>query len=385
MLLFTTKQDSYFKFLDWILYLCFCGLSAFFMREVLEKFISGKTSFAQSEEPSKELPTITLCFSNPDSIKTTYEYGLDFKIKYTLKARNIETSTFLIEGTNMTVLKEIVSLNKFISETLGNCYKFSHIFFKVMDYQYSNLLVHFDNSVILPDTTKLKLFLTSEINVYGLAINQWKNGKVAKIEISKGFYETVDVQTHKSLYLPGKSNCTNVSFYECISRIYEINEMKCLPGTYPSYLPVCKETNGKYWDKFWYVWDEVTKNGQCPKLCKKIEYFAEPVGSMKVKKFDPKAMFGFSLTFESLNFMTLVNEEYLIYDTTSMIGSVGGTLGMCIGFSFTGVMSILTNFLNNGITIMKHKWKTVNSKTSLDVKKTDFRNHFTKADISEIN
>ena len=35
--------------------------------------------------------------------------------------------------------------------------------------------------------------------------------------------------------------------------------------------------------------------------------------------------------------------EYLIYDTIGMIGSVGGTLGMCIGFSFSNV---LTNIIN---------------------------------------
>ena len=34
-----------------------------------------------------------------------------------------------------------------------------------------------------------------------------------------------------------------------------------------------------------------------------------------------------------------VFHEYLIYDTMSMIGSVGGTLGIFIGFSMTGVIS----------------------------------------------
>ena len=32
-------------------------------------------------------------------------------------------------------------------------------------------------------------------------------------------------------------------------------------------------------------------------------------------------------------------EEYFIYDVRDVIGSVGGTLGMFIGFSFTGVIS----------------------------------------------
>ena len=372
MMLSNIKQDSYFKLLDWILYLCFFGLSAFFMWEVLEKFISGKSSFAKYEEPMNELPTITLCFPDPDSVKTEYEYGLDFKIEYTLKTKDIVTSTILIEGTNMTVLGEIVSFNKFLSKSMGYCYKFSHIFFDAMAYQFSNFWLYFNESVILPDTTKLHLFFTSEINVFGLAVNSWRIGRVAKIEINKGFHGQIDVRPQKLIYLSGKSNCGHESFYECFSRIYATNEssIKCFPGTLPSNLPLCKNINRKYMGKFWSVWNKVSKNGQCPKLCKTIQYFAETVASTKLSKlFNPNATFAFGLMFDSSNYMTSVYEEYLIYDTISMIGSIGGTLGMCIGFSFTGVTSILTKFLHNGIIIMKNQVKPFNSKTSLGCEK----------------
>ena len=33
--------------------------------------------------------------------------------------------------------------------------------------------------------------------------------------------------------------------------------------------------------------------------------------------------------------------EYIIYDFVATISAIGGTLGLCIGFSFTGVASIL--------------------------------------------
>ena len=38
-----------------------------------------------------------------------------------------------------------------------------------------------------------------------------------------------------------------------------------------------------------------------------------------------------------------------------MIGSVGGTLGMCIGFSFTGMISFVIDFIENGIRIVEGK------------------------------
>ena len=37
-------------------------------------------------------------------------------------------------------------------------------------------------------------------------------------------------------------------------------------------------------------------------------------------------------------------QEYLIYDTMGMIGSVGGTLGVFIGFSMTGLISTAIDY-----------------------------------------
>ena len=34
--------------------------------------------------------------------------------------------------------------------------------------------------------------------------------------------------------------------------------------------------------------------------------------------------------------MTVFYQERLVFDTVGMLGSIGGTLGMCIGFSFSG-------------------------------------------------
>ena len=40
-----------------------------------------------------------------------------------------------------------------------------------------------------------------------------------------------------------------------------------------------------------------------------------------------------------------IYQEYLIYDSIGMIGSVGGTLGMFIGFSFSNAISSILNYL----------------------------------------
>ena len=42
----------------------------------------------------------------------------------------------------------------------------------------------------------------------------------------------------------------------------------------------------------------------------------------------------------------VVNQEYLIYYTIGLIGSVGGTLEMFIGLSFSGTISQIITYLS---------------------------------------
>ena len=49
--------------------------------------------------------------------------------------------------------------------------------------------------------------------------------------------------------------------------------------------------------------------------------------------------------FENPGKVTL-HTEYILYDLISMVGNVGGTLGLFIGFSFTGLIAfVLQSFL----------------------------------------
>ena len=43
-----------------------------------------------------------------------------------------------------------------------------------------------------------------------------------------------------------------------------------------------------------------------------------------------------------------VDEEYLIYDLVAMIGAIGGTLGLCIGFSFFDSCGFIISYLEQG-------------------------------------
>ena len=52
-----------------------------------------------------------------------------------------------------------------------------------------------------------------------------------------------------------------------------------------------------------------------------------------------------------------VKQEYLIVDTITMIGSVGGTLGLFIGFSFLTCMSSIIETLKSFVNMLDNYLK----------------------------
>ena len=74
-----------------------------------------------------------------------------------------------------------------------------------------------------------------------------------------------------------------------------------------------------------------------PKSCMIIQYFGEV--ELKYQR-DQKYEAYFSYNFAPPK-TVMVHEEYLIYDTIGFLGSIGGALGLCIGFSFSNTITFL--------------------------------------------
>ena len=86
----------------------------------------------------------------------------------------------------------------------------------------------------------------------------------------------------------------------------------------------------------------------CPKSCSIKKYLGEIVYK------DDIANYGFSYNntfYTDFDFAppykVKVSEQYLIYDFIGLVGSVGGTLGLFIGFSFYDMISRLCNKLRS--------------------------------------
>ena len=200
-------------------------------------------------------------------------------------------------------------------------------------------------------------------NVGGFFFQKFiKNGKAMRIRIDKGMAKDISLKAKKHRYLETYNKCSKESYYECLSRkimaaTLEDSAKNCTSVSLP-FLPICK--NGKIDDnisawKFHNNLKNVTKdcNNCLTKLCTTLEYSGEETYNEKLRVNNITVAFGYLFSSNS----TTVYEEYLIYDVISMIGSVGGTLGMCIGFSFTGLISHLMNFTQYWIMIIKIKFK----------------------------
>jgi hypothetical protein len=69
-----------------------------------------------------------------------------------------------------------------------------------------------------------------------------------------------------------------------------------------------------------------------------------PIGSVKLNKAgDSKKSADLGIIFITTS--VTINEEYLIYDIYSFVGSVGGYMGLFIGFSFFDFGVMIVNYL----------------------------------------
>ena len=125
------------------------------------------------------------------------------------------------------------------------------------------------------------------------------------------------------------------------------NENKCLDRCFPislQNLSICKNYEdlmctqsiiGKYLLK---------DIKSCPKPCFIHEYFGEESLNYKQSKKGNDTEFKFLYRFNEAK-PTTSYEEYFVYDWIATTGSIGGTLGLCIGFSFRNVVIWLLNFI----------------------------------------
>ena len=80
---------------------------------------------------------------------------------------------------------------------------------------------------------------------------------------------------------------------------------------------------------------------ECPNSCSTLQYNGKIVHEVNI---NDNHTIQLAYSFGAPEFLKLY-QEYLVYDTINMFGSVGGTLGMLFGFSITNVISMTIQFI----------------------------------------
>ena len=222
------------------------------------------------------------------------------------------------------------------------------------------------------------LFLTSEKNSFGPVINHWYVGNVEPFRLQQDKFHFLRV-THMRIYEYLHDTCSKQSFFECVaskltkSKMCNDTEIACAPYSLPGksltedYQMCPKEVQLECYQRVSrIIWPE------CRELrsCVVNEYSLIDDGTVYLPYIDvsdyqshgfkTKALqellsgtnnsYIFTLYYDnpdwqkgdrSIKLRVDVHQEYLVWTLNSLIGNVGGVLGLTVGFSFMGYIEAL--------------------------------------------
>ena len=335
---------TFFTLLEWILFFGLLFSSMVFTWQVIEKFNSKATDFGLIKENISLLPVITICFTDTEK---NWKYQEDFNITY-----------IILIGENE-ILKQL-DFEAIYTEYKGVCYQLNaEKESEQIEKEWHQILIK-SKKYELPT---MEFYFTSVNNSYGIIYNDWRNGEVYKVDVNANNLKSISLTVEKHNYLKSESSCNYQSLYECFESKITLADLHncsdkskyeniCFPTTLPNAIyPICKEvTQDLEYEEYKkctmeHLWSKIVVNdpGACPRPCTTLQYSGK-VFYENLKHFRNGTAAFLEYKFAEPAYVK-VYQEYLIFDAIGMIGSVGGTLGMFIGFSFSNVLTILICYL----------------------------------------
>ena len=368
--------NAFLVSVEWLLYYSLMAIAIWFSWGVLDKFYTQDKGVQQYEEKIEAHPTIVICMGS-------LKYQSDFKIKYGLNPYDLgkinwiyaEEEIVLAMGTNhLETFEEDVILTKIHTRYNGICYAINTTR-KVDEIETNVEIMPSSSFVNVPKI--ISVIFTSEKNSYGIIQNSWRDGESYILQTSFGKFKEIDLTVEKNIHL----QCRDESFYEYIASrlpsedIFEKCNDSCLMTSLPNDpYPICpyykewidKDTKEKESNCNWNVIKDfiqnVTVEQEDLKTCVTTKYLGEIMKerdnsghTLILDRDDNNARIYYKFRLPQ---NAKVYEEYLITDTITLIGSVGGTLGLFIGFSISNVVSYIMDFFKNKPLLKKMKHRS---------------------------
>ena len=344
-------------------------VSILISKEVFEQYQSKATSFKQYEEDITENESITVVItlwppksSNysadvPYQAYEQWQLNSDFNLAFGIaEYKSITEKVSLREpNANYNIIHDSVGKVEFekLISRYGDRYKISANLVNVKQPYEAFLQVKINENIPEHKIPGVIVIFSSEANSYGALLTDWLEGDTIYMHKVKGF-NMIQIQPQKVIRLHSQK-CNSESYYECLSSKLVRADFSHCPRRCAAVsiisedMPICA-TEAEYKCGYQIVRKihQDNSSSRCLPSCTKIDMKQIGVAYNDDQE-GTKAKRNIFFDFSFQNSIMKVEEEFLIHDFVAMLSSIGGTLGMCIGFSFVGLSSFVLGHLQNFI------------------------------------
>ena len=340
-----------------------------FVIKSVNDFIQGDTGYTQTHEllTPHDIPSIVFCFDINEGTKIPV-YRLDFSIISTIY--HDENPLKAIELVEKKGVNTAHGLNILLSKTQAfrkgrSCYKIQTTwkggdFVQMHRYRQFFKVQYLNQNTWMPPST---WYVVSDKNLHGMSEERFFDGNCEKNELRNGLDHTitiVEVKEHNNLV----SICSHDSYYECLAkRFANVDFTEVSNPAFEQYkscsykkvfcpfrlsfaddsIPLCKNNIEAHCYEDIMGKLKETQEKYCQKLCHSKEFKTqfkseEPLFGRLHEEYYT-LLLEFKTPHASLDLRSnlpikFVRKEYFIVHAMSLVGNIGGTLGMFVGFSF---------------------------------------------------
>ena len=359
--------DSFCKIVEWTIFIGLAIASFYVTREVWDQYSSYDSNFKRSKEPVADGPTMVINFWPAKNIGTgkEFEFRKDFTLSFSINGRSDKKN--LDKGIVIYEISDTMNIEVKYEELMFPSDRFVKSYHKISsDFksksEWAEISVQFNNSILPKNLPTVNIHITSEKNAYGRYGDDYFEGQEILFIGQVGKELWIKLQPEKYLFLDKsknpKSNCKqNVSFYDSFDTLLmgEISK-KCPMGCLPyisinSCNPMCKTEQELTCAHavFYKVKSNDSFLQKCTKSCNITSYNPTYEWEGNWNTLEGEKSHEFVLYYALAKNEIFTYKEYLIQDFMSMIGSIGGTLGLFIGFSCSNVIRIMIYQFQNCI------------------------------------
>ena len=357
--------------LFWLIYLGLAGASFLFLQQTLKQYHEGVTYFQETKSVMsvKDIPTLTICFEDKEPLEVGKHFTVENSDSKLTEGKNEHKSD---KGMSHDLFLKTMKVIQHDEETRRGCITVSPITENGLEYpnmrpymQVYDLTILFNAQALTSSDTKASLYITSEENSYGVTYLKWYEGEVEPYVLKYQHEHHINLQFRQIHHLPDR--CHDQPFYMCladkISKNTTCSNSLCSTITLPTNrifvdLDECK-TQQESKCKENVLRSMVTEierkneicNGNMEPPCAAKEYMLKeisaPIWKSELQGFHillffhpPQSSHGVR---ENRPLKTVYTERYIL-DELQLIGILGGTFGLMIGFSFMGSIESISEF-----------------------------------------